>query len=132
MTKDIVQNEMKEHLKNATPKVDQSVINSHLKEINILKEELSKQEALIKELNITIRNLTTDRLKQQPIQSQIITSESDENYHISTARPVNDKESNLDNTNMNTSTVNDYLGDQSTYIVPKKATIIQCWSNKRR
>ena len=132
MTKDIVQNEMKEHLKNATPKVDQSVINSYLKEINILKEELSKQEALIKELNITIRNLTTNRLKQQPIQSQIITSESDENCHISTARLVNDKESNLDNTNMNTSTVNDYLGDQSTDIVPKKATIIQYWSNKRR
>ena len=66
----IVQNEIKEHLKNKTPKSDQSVTNSYLKENNILKEKLNKKEALIKELIETIRNLTTNSLKQQPIQSE--------------------------------------------------------------
>ena len=54
----IVQNEIKEHLKNETPKSDQSVTNSYLKEINMLKEELEKKEALIKDLVETIKNLT--------------------------------------------------------------------------
>ena len=39
---------MNEHLKNETPKSDQSVTNSYLKEINILEEELNKKEILIK------------------------------------------------------------------------------------
>ena len=59
----IIQNEIKEHMKNETPKSDQSVTNSCLKEINILKEELNRKEALIKELIETIRNLTTNSLK---------------------------------------------------------------------
>ena len=46
----IVQNEIKEHLKNETPKSDQSVTNSYLKEINSLKEELNKKEVFIKDL----------------------------------------------------------------------------------
>ena len=54
------------------------------------------------------------------MQSQSFTSGSDENNYISTARPVNYKEINLDNTNMNTSTMNDDLHDKSTDIVPKK------------
>ena len=65
--------------------------------------------------------MTTNTLKQQqPIHSQSFTSGSDENNHILTARPVNYKEINLDNTNMNTSTMNDDLRDKSTGIVPKK------------
>ena len=69
----------------------------------------------------TIKNLTTNSLKQQqPIQSQSFTSDSDENNYILTARPVNYKEINLDNTNMNTSTMNDDLRDKSTDTVPKK------------
>ena len=55
----IVQNEIKEHLKNETPKSDQSVTNFYLKEINSLKEELNKKEVLIKDLVETIKNLTT-------------------------------------------------------------------------
>ena len=126
----IVQNEIKEHLKNETPKSDQSVTNFYLKEINSLKEELNKKEVLIKDLVETIKNLTTNSLKQQqPIQSQSFTSDSDENNYILTARPVNYKEINLDNTNMNTSTMNDDLRDKSTDNVPKKETIIQYWSN---
>ena len=117
----IVQNEIKEHLKNETPKSDQSVTNFYLKEINSLKEELNKKEVLIKDLVETIKNLTTNSLKQQqPIQSQSFTSDSDENDHILTARPVNYKEINLYNTNMNTSTMNNDLRDKSTDIVPKK------------
>ena len=54
------------------------------------------------------------------MQSQSFTSGSDENNYISTARPVNYKEINLDNTNMNTSTMNDDLRDKSMDIVPKK------------
>ena len=117
----IVQNEIKEHLKNETPKSDQSVTNFYLKEINSLKEELNKKEVLIKDLVETIKNLTKNSLKQQqPIQSQSFTSDSDENDHILTARPVNYKEINLYNTNMNTSTMNNDLRDKSTDIVPKK------------
>ena len=78
----------------------------------------------------TIKILTTNSLKQQqPIQSQSFTSDSDENNYILTARPVNYKEINLDNTNMNTSTMNDDLHDKSTGIVPKKEMVIQYWSN---
>ena len=78
----------------------------------------------------TIKDLTTTSLKQeQPIQSQSFTSDSDENNYISTARLVNYKETKLDNTNMNTSTMNDALRDKSTDNVPKKETIIQYWSN---
>ena len=120
---------MKEHLKNETPKSDQSVTNSYLKEINLLKEELNKKEALIKDLVETIKSLTTNSLKQQPIQSQSFTSDSDESNYILTARPINYKEINLDNTNMNTSTMNDDLRDKSMDIVPKKRMTIQYWSN---
>ena len=110
--------------------MDQSVTNFYLKEINSLKEELNKKEVFIKDLVETIKNLTTNSLKQQqPIQSQSFTSDSDENNYILTARPVNYKEINLDNTNMNTSTMNDELRDKSMDIVPKKETIIQYWSN---
>ena len=117
----IVQNKIKEHLKNETPKSNQSVTNSYLKEINSLKEELNKKEVLIKDLVETIKNLTTNSLKQQqPIQSQSFTSVSDKNNYILTARPVNYKEINLDNTNMNTSTMNDDLRDKRMNIVPKK------------
>ena len=101
--------------------MDQSVTNFYLKEINSLKEELNKKEVFIKDLVETIKNLTTNSLKQQqPIQSQSFTSDSDENNYILTARPVNYKEINLDNTNMNTSTMNDDLRDKSMDIVPKK------------
>ena len=86
---------------------------------NILKEELNKNEALIKKLVEKIGNLTTNSLKQQPIQSQSFTSESEQNLHVSTAR-LYYKETNLGNTNMNTSTTNDDLRDKSTDIVPKK------------
>ena len=73
----------------------------------------------------TIKNLTTNSLKQQqPIQSQSFTSDSDENNYILTARPVNYKEINLDNTNMNTSTMKDDLRDKNTDIVPKKRSSI--------
>ena len=64
------------------------------------------------------RNLIFTEL--QPIQSQSFTSDSDENHHISTVIPVNYKEINLDNTNMNTSTMKDDLRDKSTDIVLKK------------
>ena len=53
----------------------------------MLKEELNKKELLIKDLVETIKNLTKSCLKQQPIQSQSFTSDSDdsdENHHIST------------------------------------------------
>ena len=113
----IVENEIKEHFKNETPKSD----NFYLKEINSLKEELNKKEVFIKDLVETIKNLTTNSLKQQqPIQSQSFTSDSDENNYILTARPVNYKEINLDNTNMNTSTMNDDLRDKSMDNIPKK------------
>ena len=111
---------MNEHLKNETPKSDQSVTNSYLKEINILEEELNKKEILIKSFVETIKNLTKNSLKQQPIQSQSFTSYSDENHHISTVSPVNYKEINLDNTNMNTSTINVDLRDKNTDIILKK------------
>ena len=117
----IVQKEIKEHLKNETPKSDQSVTNSYLKEINSLKEEMIKKEVFIKDLVETIKNFATNSLKQQqPIQSQSFTSVSDKNNDMLTARPVNYKEINLDNTNMNTSTMNDDLGDKSMNIVPPK------------
>ena len=89
----IVQNEIKEHLKNETPMSDQSFTNFYLKEINSLKEELNKKEVLVKGLVEKIKNLTTTNLKQQqPIQSQSFTSDSEENNNILTARPVNYKE----------------------------------------
>ena len=66
-----------------------------------------------------MRNLTTNSLKQESVQSSI--SDSDESHHIATARPVNYKEIKLDNTNMNTSTISDDLHDKSTDIVPKKS-----------
>ena len=73
----IVQKEIKEHPKNETPKSDQSVTNSYLKEINSLKEELNKKEVFIKDL-VETKNLTTNRIKQQqPIHSQSFTSVSD-------------------------------------------------------
>ena len=65
----IFQNEITEHLKNETSKSNQSVTNSYPKEIKKLKEQLNKKEALIKELIDIIRNLTTNSLKQQPVQS---------------------------------------------------------------
>ena len=69
----------------------------------------------------TIKILTTNTLKQQqPIQSQSLTSVSDKNNYILTARPVDYKEYNLDNTNMNTSTMNNDLRDKSTDFVSKK------------
>ena len=69
----------------------------------------------------TIKNLTANSLKQQQlIQSQSFACVSDKNNYILTARPVNYKEINLDNTNMNTSTMSDDLRDKSTDIVPKK------------
>ena len=69
----------------------------------------------------TIKNLATNSLKQQqPIQSQSFLYVSDKNNYILTARPVNFKEIYLDNTNMNTSTMNDDLRDKSSDIVPKK------------
>ena len=126
----IAQNEIKEHLKNETPKLDQTVTNFYLKEINTLKEELNKKEVLIKDLVKTIKDLTTNSLKQkQPIQSHSFTSDYDDDNYISTARLVNYKETKLDNTNMNTSTMNDDLGDKSTDNVRKKETIIQYWSH---
>ena len=66
-----------------------------------------------------MRNLTTNSLKQESVQSSI--SDSDESHHIATARPVNYKEIKLDNTNMSTSTISDDLHDKSTDIVPKKS-----------
>ena len=115
----IIQNEIKEHLKNKTPKLDQSVTNSHLKEI-MLKEELNKKKVIIKDLVETIKSLTRNTLKQQQIQLQSFTSDSDENHHISIVSPVNYKEINSDNTNMNTSNMNDDLRDKITDIVLKK------------
>ena len=108
--------------------MDLSITDSYLKEIKILKDETNKKEALIKELIEIIRNLTTYNLKQQPIQSQSFTYDSDKNNCISTARPK-EKEINVDNTNMNTSTIKDDFSDKSTDIVTKKATIIQYWIN---
>ena len=108
--------------------MDLSITDSYLKEIKILKDETNKKEALIKELIEIIRNLTTYNLKQQPIQSQSFTYDSDKNNCISTARPK-EKEINVDNTNMNTSTIKDDFCDKSTDIVTKKATIIQYWIN---
>ena len=40
----IVQNKIKEHLKNETPKSNQSVTNFYLKEINSLRDEMDKKE----------------------------------------------------------------------------------------
>ena len=82
---------------------------------------MNKKEVLIKDLVETIKKLTTNSLKQKPIQSQGFTSYSNENNHISTARPVNYKEINLDNTNMNTSFMIDDLRDKSMDIVPQKS-----------
>ena len=63
----------------------------------------------------------TNSLKQkQPLQSQSFTCVSDKNNYILTARPVNYKEINFDNTNMSTSTMNDDLHDKSMDIVPQK------------
>ena len=101
--------------------MDQSVTNFYLKEINPSKEELNKKEVLIKDLVETIKILTADSLKQQqPIQTQSFKSVFDKNNYFLTIRPVNYKEINLDNTNMNTSTMNDDLRDKSTDTVPKK------------
>ena len=100
--------------------MDQSVTNFYLKEINSLKEELDEKKVLIKDLVETIKYLTTNSLKQQqPIQSESFTSVSDKNNYILIARPVNYRKINLDNTNMNTSTMNDDLRDKSTDTVPK-------------
>ena len=116
----IVQNEVKEHLKNETPKLDQSVTNFYVKN-NSLKEELNKKEVLIKDMVEIVKHLMTNSLKQQqPIQLQSFSSDSDENNYILTARLVNYKEINLDNTNMNTSTMNDDLRDKSMDNIPKK------------
>ena len=77
----IVENEIKEHFKNETPKSD----NFYLKEINSLKEELNKKEVLIKDLVETIKNLATNSLKQQQsIQPQSFTSDPDKNNYILT------------------------------------------------
>ena len=101
--------------------MDQSVTNFYLKEINPSKEELNKKEVLIKDLVETIKILKADSLKQQqPIQTQSFKSVFDKNNYFLTVRPVNYKEINLDNTNMNTSTMNDDLRDKSTDTVPKK------------
>ena len=81
----IAEHEIKEPFKNETPKLEQSVTNFYLKEINILKEELNKKEAPITELSAAIRNLTNN-LKQQAMHSQSHTSDSDENHHIWTTR----------------------------------------------
>ena len=67
-----------------------------------------------------IKNLTKNSLKQQPIQSQSFTSDSDANHPISTVSPVYGKEINLDNTNMNTSAMNDELCNKNAHIVVKK------------
>ena len=67
-----------------------------------------------------IKNLTKNSLKQQPIQSQSFTSDSDANHPISTVSPVYGKEINLDNTNMNTSAMNDDLCNKNAHIVVKK------------
>ena len=67
----IIQNEIKGHLKNETPKSDQSVTNFYLEEINTFKKELNKKQVLIKDLVDNIKSLTTNSLKeQQSIQSQ--------------------------------------------------------------
>ena len=117
----IVQNEIKEHLKNETPKSDQSVTNFYIKKLIHQKKNSIKKVVLIKDLVETRNNLTTNSLKQQqPIQSQSLTSVSDKNNYILTARPVNYKEINLDNTNMNTRTMNDDLRDKSTDKFQKK------------
>ena len=64
--------------------------------------------------------MTKNSLKQQPIQSQSFTSDFNENHHISTVSPVNYKEINLDDTDMNTSTMNDDFRNKSMDIVLKK------------
>ena len=68
LIKVIDRNEIKDHLKNETPKLDQSVTNSNKKRINILKEELNKK---------------------QTVPSQKFTSDSDKYCHISNVRPAN-------------------------------------------
>ena len=68
----------------------------------------------------TIKNLTRNSLKQQPIQSQNFTFDPNESHHISTVSPLNYKEINLDNTNINSSTMKDDLRDKSTDIALKK------------
>ena len=68
-----------------------------------------------------IRNLRTNRLKQRPIPSQCFTTESSKICLVSTDRPVNDKNGNLDNINMNTSTKNINVRDKSTDITPPKS-----------
>ena len=40
----IIENEIKEHLKNITPKLDESLADSYLKEINILKPNWIKKK----------------------------------------------------------------------------------------
>ena len=69
----------------------------------------------------TIRNLTTNNLEQQLLQSQSFTSNSDEDHHTSIARPVNYREINLDNTNINTSNMNEDIRDKNTDLVLKKS-----------
>ena len=69
----------------------------------------------------TIRNLTTNNLEQQLLQSQSFTSNSDEDHHISIGRPVNYREINLDNTNINTSNMSEDLRDKNTDLVLKKS-----------
>ena len=98
-------------------------------EINILKEKLNKERNSHQGLGWNNKRLDKNSLKQQPIQSQSFTSDSDENHHISTVSPFNYKKVNFDNTNMNISTMNDDLRDKSTDIFLKNATIIQYWSN---
>ena len=51
---------------------------------------MNKTKIIIKQFIEAIRNLKTKSLRQQSLQSQGFTSESDKNCHILTARPVND------------------------------------------
>ena len=96
----------------------------------MLKEKLNKKEVLIKFLVGTIKNLTKNSLNQQPIQSQSFTSEfKKKTHHISTVSPVNYKNFNLDNTNMNTSTMDDDLHNKSMDIVLKKCNDNSNWNN---
>ena len=100
--------------------MDESGNNSSPEEINILKEEINKKN-LIKEQIETLGNLTTKSVKQDPIQSQSFTSESNENSRTLAVLPVSDKESNLYNTKTkNISDMNNKLDGKSTYITSKK------------
>ena len=53
-------------------KSDQSVTNSYLKEINILKQELNKKETLIKGLVEIKKNLTKNSLKHNQYSYRVL------------------------------------------------------------